>query len=254
MLLNLFKKIPESDFKAKLRCFISNNFYKHEFKVYYLKNKYHIKFKKFELVFHDNPFEGLFSIQGYFKLYKPCLNDIVIDAGAYNGVISLYMSKLVGKHGKVIAFEPDTLNYEKLKKNIKLNNAKNIILLNKGLWSKNTVLLFENKHASGSKILLNSDSKEEIIKIETVNLDNEIKRLNIKKINYIKMDIEGAEIEAVRGAKKTLKKNDVHLSIASYHIVNGVKTCFEVEKELKKQNYKTKTEMHNQLLTFGFKK
>lgn len=66
------------------------------------------------------------------------------------------------------------------------------------------------------------------------------------------MDIEGAEIKAMRGSIKTIKKNKmINLAIASYHIVDGKKTHLFLEKFFKKLNMDTKTEENGQLITYA---
>jgi len=67
------------------------------------------------------------------------------------------------------------------------------------------------------------------------------------------MDIEGAEIEAIKGAKKTLKNNTANLAIASYHILDGEKTHFKLEKMLQKLGYKTETSFLQHLTTYANK-
>ncbi len=69
------------------------------------------------------------AIEGYFSRYLPKEGDIVIDVGAYRGVISLIMSKLVGEGGRVISFEPDPFNYKLLFDNKKRLNIKNLIII-----------------------------------------------------------------------------------------------------------------------------
>ena len=63
-----------------------------------------------------------------------------------------------------------------------------------------------------------------MIEIKVDTLDNILEGLKIDRVNFIKMDIEGAEIEALKGMKETLGNNDVKLAIASYHKVNGQPT------------------------------
>lgn len=185
---------------------------------------------------------------GYFHKYKPQEGDIVIDAGAYEGAFAILVAKMVGKRGKVIAFEPEEKAFERLKQNIKLNNLINLIPIKKGLWNSDSSVKFKSDGEASSIFREGED------KIEVVSLDNELKRLGIKEINYIKMDVEGAEIEAIKGCKNTLKKNDVNLAIASYHIIDGEKTYKKLEKELKKLNYKTKTSFPSHLITYASKK
>src|SRR5207244_3775576 len=89
--------------------------------------------------------------------------------------------------------------------------------------------------------------------IEVCSLDSELSKLGIQKIDVLKMDIEGAEIEAIQGAVKTLKSNKVNVMIASYHIINGQTTSFFLERYLKSIGYQTKSDFKKHLTTYGWK-
>jgi FkbM family methyltransferase len=198
---------------------------------------------------------GLGVLPGYFKYYSLKEGDVVIDGGAYLGDFTLYAAKAAGKSGKVIAFEPDPLNYKKLLKNISLNNLENVIALNKGLYSDNTVLKFYND-SSGGSFFISDDIESEsngIVEVPVVKLDDEMDRLGISKIDFIKMDIEGAEIEALKGCKKILNSNNLNLAIASYHILDGLPTCKRLEKHLQEMGYNFETTNTQHLTTYGWK-
>lgn len=192
-----------------------------------------------------------YAAQGYFLEYFPKNGDVAIDAGAFNGLIAIVLSLIVGKNGRVVAFEPCPENFESLKSNIKKYRIKNIILINKGIFSKNGKLSFCGSGLSGS--FLNKDSGKSCIVAETVCLDDELKKIGLEKVDFIKMDIESSEIEAVKGAAKTLKNNDVKLSIASYHILNGKPAHMELEKVLKRLGYESKTGFEKHLITYAKK-
>jgi len=171
-----------------------------------------------------------------------------VDAGAYYGSFTLFASKLAGKNGKVISFEPDEENYQRLLSNIDLNSLTNVIPIKKGLWKENTDLKFDNLQSGISA--LNPDGN---ISVPVVKLDDELERLNIPKVDFIKMDIEGAELEAIEGCRKILENNKIKLAIASYHLVNGEKTCFEMKKKLQKLGFKTETSYPDHLTTYAWK-
>lgn len=187
--------------------------------------------------------------------------DTVIDAGAYPGDFAIYAAKKVGSEGRVIAFEPVPGNLKVLKKNIKLNKLKNIKIIEKGLWNKKTkkTLKVDRSHRGGNTILGTRDNPkgEKEITAELASLDEIAEEdLNINKIDFIKMDIEGAELEALRGMEKSLKKYKPHLVIASYHIRNSEKTYKRVEKILEEYGYEVETPEppHNwELATFAWK-
>jgi len=136
-------------------------------------------------------------------LFKEYLNEgmIVYDIGANAGFYTLLSSFLVGNKGKVFSFEPFPLNIEFLQKHIELNLLHNVAIVPKAVSKENSMSLFKvGKNSSVGKIAEDGE-----LKIKTVSLDKFIESDNPPP-NFIKMDIEGAEYDALIGAKDTLKK------------------------------------------------
>ena len=222
--------------------------------------------KKNGLVYHKTTFseivmftkDALYPVVHDFKLYQHCYkvkkNDYIIDAGANVGVISIFFSKIVGKYGKIFAFEPDKFNIDYMKNNIKLNLdiENNIFISNLLLWHSNTTIDFEEAGSEGSSAIWFSGNAK-VVKKETVTIDSWVNNNNIQKLDFIKMDIEGAEIEALDGCVETIKTLKPNFAIASYHIVNGEPTYIKVEDFFKKLNYsyKTVTFKKNETITFA---
>lgn len=193
------------------------------------------------------------EISGYNSYYNLKKGDIVIDAGAYSGLFTIYAAKKVGSTGKVIAYEPDPYNWVILNKNIELNNLKNVEVVKKGLFDKVDSLPFDVQSVGSNIVSIDHafHNRKTINHINVAPLDEEIKRLGLKKVNFIKMDIEGAEIEAMKGATQTLKHKSINLAIASYHVVNKKKTCIFLEKFFKKLGMNVVTENNGQLTTYA---
>lgn len=188
-------------------------------------------------------------VKGYELHLKLEQGDYVVDAGAYPGDYSILASRKVGQTGKVIAFEPDPKNREILRKNLEKEGRDNFIIVPKGLWNKNTKLNLENPDGLHSNLKGISGQQ-----IEVVKLDDELKKLGIDKINVLKMDIEGSEVEALEGAEETLKNNKTKIIVASYHKREGKTTSYFVEDFLKKLGYETKSDFPKHLTTYGWKK
>ncbi len=186
---------------------------------------------------------GVESIDGYLLNNPVKEGDVVIDLGAWCGLTVYVFSKLVGKTGKVYAFEPDSENYEILLKNIKLHNLDNVIPLKKGVYSFNGVASFMN---SNVKSAINNNGNETI---EVVRLDDFIK--SIGKVDLVKADIEGAEIAVVESIKDYLKINKIRFSIASYHWLNGEQTYIKLEKIFKEIGYNVETDYPSHLTTWA---
>jgi len=132
--------------------------------------------------------------------------DIVLDIGANIGYYTLIYAKLVGEEGKVFAFEPDPNNFALLKKNVEINGYKNVILVQKAVSNKNEkIKLYLSKGNLGDHRIYNSYNGRKSIEIESIILDDYF--INDKKIDFIKMDIQGAEGGALQGLSNLIKKN-----------------------------------------------
>lgn len=192
----------------------------------------------------------------YQHFYKVQPNDVVIDAGANCGHLSIFFSKLVGTKGQIFAFEPDKFNIQRIEKNITLNDdlIDNIKIVDLLLWDKNELIDFYEAGTVGSSAVWMPDS-EHCVKKQTVRIDDWVAKNNIQKLDFIKMDIEGAEIEALDGCVETIKKMQPNFAIASYHIVNGEKTFIKVEQFFASLNYPYKTVRFrgNEIITFAGK-
>lgn len=132
--------------------------------------------------------------------------DIVLDLGANIGYYILILAKLVGKNGKVFAFEPDPDNFAILKKNIEINGYKNVTLIQKAVSNKTgKEKLYLSKYNKGAQTIYDKDDNSEFIEVESIRLNDYFKNNN--RVDFIKMDIEGAEDLAIRGMPLILKDN-----------------------------------------------
>jgi len=131
--------------------------------------------------------------------------DTFVDVGAHIGYYSLLASRIVGSEGKVYSIEPDSKNYSLLKKNIKANNYKNIQVIKKAISNKlGRINFYTNDSNTGDNRIFDNGMKRIVTKVQSTTID-EI--MNNKKIDFIKMDIQGSELKALLGMKKTLKRN-----------------------------------------------
>ncbi len=180
--------------------------------------------------------ESVKEIQGYVKNYKIKPGDVVLDLGAYQGTFSVYASKIVGKSGLVIAIEPDKANFMVLKRNLKLNNCKNVLALNVGIWNFFGMLNF--KRIGPASLFGEGEDKLQVIRLNLFN-----------NIDFIKVDIEGAEVEILEDCLQ-LSKQGTKFAIASYHLNKGVQTSKTIEKFFKTHGVDVKTEYPLHLTTY----
>jgi FkbM family methyltransferase len=133
---------------------------------------------------------------------------VVLDIGGNYGWYSLNIAKRF-PNTTIHAFEPITYTYNIFEENIKLNNFSNINVYNIGIGKENSVLEFNyNPDRSGATSLSNLLERENVEKIrcDVRILDEFVAEKNINRIDFIKIDIEGAELFALQGAKKVLQQ------------------------------------------------
>lgn len=218
------------------------------------KTAFKTTFKEISMITNEALYFIVPDFNYYQHFYKVKANDVILDAGANCGHLTLFFSKSVGKEGMVYAFEPDKFNIERIEQNRQLNNdvADNIKIEELLLWNENKLVDFYEAGTVGSSAVW-IPNNDKCVKKEAIRIDDWVVKNNIKKLDFIKMDIEGAEIEALDGCIQTIKNLNPNFAIASYHIVDGEATYIKVEEFFKKINYPHKTVRFpkNEIITFA---
>ena len=218
------------------------------------KSTYQTTFQGLQLITNEALYFIVPDFNYYQHYYQVKADDVVLDAGANCGHLSIFFSKLVGEHGIVYAFEPDKFNIERINRNVELNKDlfQNIKIEELLLWNENKLVDFYEAGTVGSSAVWIPDS-EKCVKKEAIRIDDWVSKNNIKKLDFIKMDIEGAEIEALEGCIKTIENLKPNFAIASYHYVNEEQTYIKVEEFFKQMNYPHKTVRFrkNEIITFA---
>ena len=134
--------------------------------------------------------------------------NIVVDIGANIGLHTLNMARIVGNAGQVFAFEPDPSNFEILKKNVKINNYKNIILEQKAVGDKHgRTTLYQSDNPGNHRLFPLTKQAKGQIQVELTSLDKYFIDSNLaNKINFIKIDVEGF-FSVLKGMKNILKNS-----------------------------------------------
>ena len=144
------------------------------------------------------------------QYFEPFLNlpqnPVFVDVGGFTGDTSLEFIKNYPDYAEIYLFEPEKHFLKKAEENLK--DFKNIFFVEKGLSDKKSTVRFSSK---GLASCIDKDGETEI---ETDTLDNCI---GGKRVDFIKMDIEGEESAALRGAVQAIKKNRPALAVCVYH-------------------------------------
>jgi FkbM family methyltransferase len=187
---------------------------KYDYKFYCRVNKEDYITREDEIVEHFRPKEG----------------DIVVDVGAHIGRYTIIASKRVGESGNVIAIEAHPGNFEMLNRNVKLNKLTNVTALNYAVYSEESKLkLYVPGEESGftvyNTITTNrAKTDEKFIEVNANTLDYILQQNGISHadINWIKIDVEGAEFEVLKGATNVLSKSkDIALLIEVHNLNDG---------------------------------
>ncbi|SHN68598.1 FkbM family methyltransferase [Desulfovibrio litoralis] len=136
--------------------------------------------------------------------------DIVFDCGTFTGNTSLYFSQKVGDSGHVYGFEAGPSTFKTYKHNTQ--SVKNLTQINAAVSDQCGEMFFANDGCAGGG--LNKDGQ---ISVKTINLDTFYQENNLSRVDFIKMDIEGAEEAALIGAETIIKKHKPQMAISAYH-------------------------------------
>lgn len=150
----------------------------------------------------------------YEKFGGPREGDTVVDIGAYVGMFTVKAAQQVGPNGLVVAIEPSSSNLQYLRRNTA--DIGNVKVIPKAAGSSGGEGRLTTSEASPCHTLVDKPgATTETIMIDT--LDDILAKVGVKKVDFIKIDAEGYELEILKGASSTLKQSKLRLAVASYH-------------------------------------
>lgn len=175
--------------------------------------------------------------------------DVVVDGGAFQGDMATYFSRKVGSIGKVYSFEPYPMNYRALRNHLRHYKLTNVIPLQVALWDKKDVIPFylsDYANAGSPLIEFRKVNQHAKVIVRANTLDNLITEENTP-IDFVWLNIEGSEINAIKGMEYTLKTNDVKLCISTHKVTESYTNTQDVISLLQTYGYVCSTiENHNQ--------
>lgn len=155
----------------------------------------------------------------YLDVFRASKKEIIVDAGSFDGATDVEFVEWAGNDCKIYAFEPIKENQEKIIACIKKNNmSQNVILVPSATGDTNKEVFF-NTNGDSSHVV--NQFSEDFVRVHQVQIDDAVE----DDITFIKMDIEGAELSALKGAKKTIQKCKPKLAICIYH---NIKDLYEI--------------------------
>ncbi len=160
--------------------------------------------------------------------------DYVLDCGANIGIFSLYAAYLNEK-GKIYAIEPVKETADIMQKLLDFFEVKNVKIIRKAVGDEKKKTYIHKPilpiNLGGSTMLKISDNElREKEEIEVDTIDNIVKEEKIEKVDFIKMDIEGYERYALKGAVETIKKHKPIIVVSAYHLADDKKVLPEIVK------------------------
>jgi len=133
--------------------------------------------------------------------------DVVVEAGAYQGFGTLKISQVVGGDGLVIAVEADMNNYEILCKNIEANCVKNVIPVCAAVWGSNLKMPFYSKGSQRRSLVKSVLKSDDSVLVQARTIDGILDDLDVKNVDFLTLEVNSAETEALRGFEKRLSSN-----------------------------------------------
>lgn len=167
--------------------------------------------------------------------------DIAIDLGSYSGLTSICFSKAVGATGKVVALEPDPVNHACVEPNLAAHREKsgldNIVLMRAAASPQSGTLRLSSEGAMGSALTsIVGTFRGETIEVEGISLADLVSHHGLPRVDFIKMDIEGAELALITESAEFFSRYRPRLVIEP-HCIDGVMTSVPILKCLEGIGY-----------------
>jgi len=170
------------------------------------------------------------------QAFRPGEDEVVLDCGAFLGFGSMHMSRQVTR-GQVIAVEPDKDCFAILQSNLAHNKIANVQAIEAAIWRDEGSLALERSFAQANTLVSEVAQGQEQSEVETVSIDHLCARLGLPRLDMLSLTLNGAEVEALEGASKTLSDLRPRIRLAGWYSRGGRKIWQITKDQLERQGY-----------------
>jgi FkbM family methyltransferase len=192
------------------------------------------------------------ELEESFHWYRPKAGDLVFEIGAHCGVSTYHFAKMVGPTGKVVAFEPDPVNFAILQRNMERHGLTNVVLQNAAVAGEAGKLAFSSEGTVGSMLMsvLGRPPAGPVVTVDAMTLEDAFERWGVPA--FCKVDIEGSEIEVVAKSAELLKKHKTNFALDTCHLKSdGQSTHTDVEALFRSYGYEVASEAKPLMATWA---
>ncbi|MGH9369575.1 MAG: FkbM family methyltransferase [Thermoanaerobaculia bacterium] len=154
----------------------------------------------------------------------PGPGDVLFDVGAYVGWYAVRAARAVGPSGRVVAVEPDPHNAAQLEKTLSLNHLDNVCVVRNAAWSVTGPVGW---HASHLPVWHRVEPVQGAATVEAITVDDLVAALHLSRVDWLKLDVEGGEVEVLRGAMRTLRDFRPVLFIEVHNTLPALRSLLE---------------------------
>lgn len=160
-------------------------------------------------------------------IVAPAPGDVVFDLGMETADTSLWFSHRVGETGKVYGFEASPEHWDQIEQALAAARRPNVRMVKMGVWNKKGELEFMGGMGGASRVTRGKDQRA-TIRVPVIDIDSFVKEEGIDRVDLLSFDIEGAEPEALAGAKGTIQKHRPKLQVSVYHRLDHLYTLPQI--------------------------
>jgi FkbM family methyltransferase len=172
------------------------------------------------------------------KFYGFGPGETVVECGAYLGYYSMKASEIVGETGRVIAIEPIEENLKIFRENVKANALSNVTIIPKGIWNGPRQMAIFREQRQRASLIENVVEGKERHTISCDSIDNILQGFNLDTIGFIRIQVNGAELEALEGMRHSLPKTK-RILVSALYKRNGKYAYSTVERILTTNGFQT---------------
>lgn len=170
---------------------------------------------------NETAVEYMLHLDGYepVQWVEPREGETFIDVGGYIGSYSILAARAVGSRGRVVILEPEPNNRRQLERNLLLNGITNCQIVPQAAWSGSGPIGWHQDHVPVWHRIEEGHNDQAV---DAVRVDDLVSRFSLSRVDWIKMDIEGGEVDALKGAEATLRRFHPQLFIEVHETLTPI--------------------------------